>query len=492
MSIKRIQLTVRPLEWGDLWDSSLRRRGDLNRNLRGRRLVARLVLVTVTCALCSVSACQKEREFKAGDLPQTPAGRCAAAYFSAFNSDGDEMLRGFLEEYYSSAYLRQHPLEERLTHYNRLRETFGSLIPVRITSALDLQATLLVRPARKENTLVMRFQLEDQPPHKLSYVTISGIDLADVPDEYANHVATRAVPVSDELREGTVRAVARALMDVYIYPNLGRSMADTLLHSLAQGVYAGLTKAGALADKLTEDAVAVSGDRHVWVEAQNPLVQVSSDPVNRDASELKRDRFGFREARMLSGNVGYIKFDMIHDEEEAQGIMAAALADVAKCKALILDLRDNIGGEWGTAGLLLGYLLPAGTIVSRIFDREGTLIEERTVPSTVPGEPFDASVSVYVLTSKKTGSAAEALAYTLKHMERATIVGEVTRGMAHPSEEVVVNDYFRMSIPYLRSENVNTGTDWEGVGVVPDISVSAGDALETASKEASQQIGNGP
>jgi hypothetical protein len=408
--------------------------------------------------------------------------------FIRFAAD-DEMLRGFLEQYHSSAYLQQHPLGERLAHHNRLRDIFGKLISIRVTLSLDFQTTLLVRPAKKENVLVMRFQLEEQPSHKLSTMTFSGIDRADVPDEYVDYVATRAAPVSAELRESTVKAVARVLKDVYIYPELGESMSDTLLRHQAQGTYAELTKAGALADKLTEDAVALSGDLHIWVEAQNPLVQVSSDPVNRDPSELRRDKFDFKEARMVSGNVGIIKFDMIHDEEEAQEIMAAALADVSGCKALVLDLRDNIGGEWGTAALLLGYVLPGGTIYSRTFDREGALIKENAVPSAIPGRPFDASVPIYVLTSKKTGSAAEALAYTLKHMGRATIVGEVTRGMAHPSKEVVVNDYFRMSIPYLGSENVNTGTDWEGVGVVPDISVPAEDAMQMAVREALQRIG---
>ena len=464
----------------------------MNRNLRGRRLVARVLLATVSCALCAVSACRKASEFKASDLPQTPAGQCAVNYFSAFNSDGDEMLRGFLEEYRSPAYLQQHPLEKRLAHHIRLRGIFRALTPAKITLSLDLQITLLVVPDKKENVLVMRFQLEEQPPHKLSYITFSGLGHADVPDEYVAYVATRAAPIREELRESTVRSVAQALRDVYVYPELGQGMADTLLHHQGSGAYRDLTKAGALADKLTEDVLAVSGDLHISVEGQNPMVQVSSDPVNRDASELRRDNFDFREARMLPGNIGYIKFDMIHDEEEAQEIMAAALADVAGCDALILDLRDNMGGEWGTADLLLGYVLPGGTIVSRIFDRQGVFIDERAVPSAIPGEAFKTSVFVCVLTSERTGSAAEALAYILKHMDRATIVGEVTRGMAHPSEEVVVNNYFRMSIPFRRSENVNTGTDWEGVGVIPDIDVPAADALEAAVGEALQRIGNGP
>jgi hypothetical protein len=366
------------------------------------------------------------------------------------------------------------------------------LTPAKVTDSLDLQTTVLVSASKTENTVVMRFQLEEQPPHKLSYITFSGIDRMDVPDEYVDYVATRATPVSDELRESTSSAVAQAIRDVYVYPELARSMADTLLHHQARGDYKGLKRTGALADKLTEDAVAVSNDLHVWVEAQNPMVQVSSDPVNRDASELRQDNFGLRDARLLSGNIGYVKFDMIIDNEEAKQAMVAALAKVTGCEALILDLRDNIGGEWGTAGVVLGYLLPAGSIVDRIFDRKGALVEERVVPYVIPGEAFDASMPVYVLTSEQTGSAAEALAYTLKHMGRATIVGVVTRGMAHPSQELVVNEYFRVSIPYLRSENVMTGTDWEGVGVIPDVEVSDGDALATAVREALRRIGSDP
>jgi hypothetical protein len=360
---------------------------------------------------------------------------------------------------------------------------------VSVTLSLDLQLTMLVDPDKVDGALVMRFQLEESPPHHLLGVTITGIDRLSVEDDYANYVASRAAPVSEELRNSTIEAVAESLRDTYIYPELGQRMADALLQNQAQGAYGDLGKAGSLADRLTEDAVAVSNDLHIWVEAQNPLAPASTDPLNREPDELRRDNYDFKEARMLSGNIGYIKFDMIHDEQEAQEIVAAALADLAGCDALILDLRDNIGGAWGTAGLFLGYVLPGGTVVSRVFDRDGAVIETRTVPDTIPGAPFDASVPVYVLTSEQTGSAAEALAYALKHLGRATVFGEVTAGAAHPSEELVVNDYFRVSIPYLRSENVNTGTDWEGVGVLPDILVPAEDALEAAINDAKERIG---
>jgi hypothetical protein len=75
-------------------------------------------------------------------------------------------------------------------------------------------------------------------------------------------------------------------------------------------------------------------------------------------------------------------------------------------------------------------------------------------------------------------------------LDRATIVGEVTLGMAHPSREIVVNDYFRVSVPYLRSENVVTGTSFEGAGEVPTIKVAAARALEAAVEDALRQDSN--
>jgi len=94
-------------------------------------------------------------------------------------------------------------------------------------------------------------------------------------------------------------------------------------------------------------------------------------------------------------------------------------------------------------------------------------------------------VQLYILTSRQTPSAAEAFAYDLKHLGRATIIGETTSGAAHPAEEhpfpklnIVV------SIPYGRPISPITGTNWEGTGVEPHIQVPAEAALDVAHLEA--------
>ncbi len=443
----------------------------------------------IGCVASLAVTCGRAPALGPADFPCTAAGRCAAAYFNAFNSGDDDTLGAFVEKYRSPSYLELHPPDENIVHQNRLREIFGTLTPVRIALSLELQLTVLADPEQRADALVMRFQLESEAPHYLAFVTFSGIEKFDVPDEYVAYVATRAAPVDEPLRKNTVQSVAELLRSIYVYPELGRRMADTLLQNLTEGLYKDLRTAGMLAERLTEDAGAVSKDLHIWIEAQNPMAQASTDPANRDVESLRRDNYDFREVKMLDGDIGYLKFDMIHDDVEAKKIVVDAFSDIADCRALIFDLRDNIGGEWGTADMILGYLLPGGTIIGRIIDRDGRVVEERTVPREIPGTPFDENLPVYVLTSGRTGSAAEALAYALKNTGRAIVVGEVTCGAAHPSEEVVVNDYFRVSIPFRRSESAVTGTDWEGAGVIPQIKVPAADALGAASNHALKRIG---
>ena len=103
--------------------------------------------------------------------------------------------------------------------------------------------------------------------------------------------------------------------------------------------------------------------------------------------------------------------------------------------------------------------------------------------------PTLADIPIFVLTSKRSFSAAEALPYFLQAQKRATIVGETTRGGAHPIEYVDVPELsITVKIPVTRNINPITGTDWEKVGVEPDVKVPAKDALDVACKLAREAI----
>jgi len=83
---------------------------------------------------------------------------------------------------------------------------------------------------------------------------------------------------------------------------------------------------------------------------------------------------------------------------------------------------------------------------------------------------------------------AEEFAFDLKNQKRATIVGETTGGGAHPVAGHTVADYFMVGVPFAKSLDPVTKTNWEGTGVEPDVKVPAADALATAEKLATEKI----
>ena len=93
-----------------------------------------------------------------------------------------------------------------------------------------------------------------------------------------------------------------------------------------------------------------------------------------------------------------------------------------------------------------------------------------------------------MLTSKRTFSGAEEFAFDLKNQKRAMIVGETTGGGAHPGSGHRVADYFMVGVPFAKSRDPVTKTNWEGTGVEPDVKVPAADALATAEKLAMEKI----
>lgn len=95
---------------------------------------------------------------------------------------------------------------------------------------------------------------------------------------------------------------------------------------------------------------------------------------------------------------------------------------------------------------------------------------------------------MYVLTSDLTFSGGEEFAYNLKAQGRATLVGETTRGGAHPTQVFPITPTFEITVPIARSVNPVTGGNWEGTGVEPDLAVPAIEAFDAAYREALRHV----
>src|SRR5207247_812205 len=87
---------------------------------------------------------------------------------------------------------------------------------------------------------------------------------------------------------------------------------------------------------------------------------------------------------------------------------------------------------------------------------------------------------VYILTSSGTFSGGEEFSYDMQVMKLGTLVGETTGGGANPGDVSPLGSRLSIFMPSGRAENPITKSDWEGVGVKPDVSVPANRAFATA------------
>ena len=87
-----------------------------------------------------------------------------------------------------------------------------------------------------------------------------------------------------------------------------------------------------------------------------------------------------------------------------------------------------------------------------------------------------------------TFSAAEEFAYDLQQLKRVLIVGERTGGGAHAGLFYPIKTHFIAFIPTFRAINPVSGTNWEGVGVQPDLPVAPEEALDVAYEKAMAQV----
>jgi hypothetical protein len=305
------------------------------------------------------------------------------------------------------------------------------------------------------------------------------------------------LPIDARRSREVVEGAVKKLNQAYVFPETAKKVETELCKRLEKNEYDQVKSAQKLADLLTEQLQAVSKDKHLRVfYSHEPLPDEPKDQgsaADRARTEQMLEfgrtvNFGFEKTDRLEGNVGYLELNMFFPAALGGQTAAAAMNLLANTDALIIDLRKNGGGEPGMVALLCSYLFdPEPVHLNDLYFRpENSTHQWWTLP-LVPGQRYE-NKPVYVLTSKRTFSAAEEFTYNLKCLKRATIVGETTGGGAHPGGMKRLSDHFGIFVPSGRAINPVTKTNWEGTGVSPDVAVSAERALTTAHLAALKRI----
>jgi hypothetical protein len=396
---------------------------------------------------------------------------------------------------------------------HRVKELFpdGAVIRAELLRASDAPAQLTVRvfvPATED--LAGWAATHREPMEKLRRELSLRLPSArlleftsDAPDAVVVSMPDDGSLAAEQLPNREVVAKALALLrENYVFPELAGEVAAAIETRLAAGEYDNLDEI-TLTDLLTSHLQEASGDKHLGVrlgggpgpgDGQRRDDRQRDEPTDHEARRLKMrqmgrlDNFGIHRVERLDGNIGYLDLRRMPMPENAGPAIAAAMELVCGTYALIIDLRRNGGGHPNGVAFWCSYLLPEEPVhLNDIFHADTGETRQFWSLPYVPGTRY-LDRPVYVLTSSRTFSGGEDLCYTLQALGRAELIGETTGGGAHPTRGFPISAAVHIAVPFARSINPVTGTNWQGTGVVPDTEVPADQAYGAAYAKALRHV----
>jgi hypothetical protein len=297
----------------------------------------------------------------------------------------------------------------------------------------------------------------------------------------------------------------------YVFPELADQAAIAVEARLAAGEYDDLDEI-TLTELVTSQLQEITGDKHLRMRlgggpgpgrggpgpdrgGPGPRPEPDgAEPRDHEARRLamrqrgRLDNFGIRRVERLDGNIGYLDVRRVAVPANAGPAISAAMELVAGTYALIIDLRQNGGGSPEGVVFWCSYLFTEQpTHLNDIFHADTGETRQFWALPYVPGTRY-VDRPVYVLTSSHTFSGGEDFCYTLQALGRAELIGETTGGGAHPTRPFLISPAVHIAIPFARSINPVTGTNWQGTGVAPDIAVPEAEAYDVAYARALRHV----
>ena len=406
-------------------------------------------------------------------LPSTPAGTVVKAWYDAYGSGDTLRILDFYRQY--------QPQRARSTV--QFRTATGGFDIISVERAEPRRMEFLARERKTPQTYYATVDLTPTDPPQItsSYLIPLG-----------PNGSVDAMRIDAPGRAKIIDGAIAKLDSFYVFPNVAKRMADSLRARRTRGAYDTYTNAPSFSVKLNSELRDLSRDKHMNIQYSaraiplRPRSATPPPPSPEDSARMRSQmdamNCGFVKVEQLEGNVGYVKFNGFADVDFCGATASAAMSFVAASRALIVDLRENGGGSPAMVAYVSSYLFSTRTHLNDLWERSTGKSQEYWTRDDIPGRRFGGEKPVYVLTSAQTFSGAEEFSYNLKSLERATIVGETTGGGAHPVSGHQIDEHFMIGVPFARAINPITKTNWEGVGVEPDVKVPAADALATALK----------
>lgn len=398
------------------------------------------------------------------EIPETPAGNSLSQFLHAVNEADDADRLAFLKDGFEKN--DEATVEERSSKTDRLRSQLGHLELKKILKSTERKISASCDAANGPSVNLTITVTEETG--KIGRIELE-LGNEDGSDEMAD-----AGPLDAKTKQDVIERLATELRTKYVFPDVGEEMATAVEKSIADGEFDELDDANEFAKRLTDQLRDICHDKHLRIRAG------SSQRPGKKPGRRQVDNHGFAKLEMLPGGVGYLKFNYFSGDQAAEKTAAAAMNFLGNSNAVIFDLRDNGGGSPEMIAFLSSYLFDEPVHLNSFYNRPTDTTTETWTRKEVPGDKLSPQTPVFVLTSNYTFSGAEEFTYNLKNLKRGTIVGETTGGGAHPVMPVSLGKRMHITMPFARAINPITETNWEGVGVEPDVKVASDQALKKA------------
>ncbi|WP_136667988.1 S41 family peptidase [Flavobacterium sp. H122] len=282
-------------------------------------------------------------------------------------------------------------------------------------------------------------------------------------------------------RNKQILEIADKINEYYIFEDVANQLSEKLKSEITLKTFDNLTDAE-FAKSLSNYLTKNGNDLHFNV-LYRPNQEEEKKTVNEKEMLKKYDainkqwNYGFEKVIRLDGNIGYIEYTGFPEgNQSAQQILDATMSFVSNTNALIIDLRNNQGGDGKMVELFLSYFFENKIKLNEVYTRYNDKTTKSYTAKKVNGKKY-LDKPVYILVNNKTISAAEALAYNLQQNKIAKIIGDKTYGAANPVKAFFIGNKYHLFIPVSIEKNSITNTNWEHIGIDADVKINSEKAL---------------
>lgn len=297
--------------------------------------------------------------------------------------------------------------------------------------------------------------------------------------------------ITKPYKDNIIKKASQELRSRYVFKEKADLVTSKIDELLKQNHFDQFKTLESFSEAITRVIYDVTKDKHISVSLKpkkhkdKENVDAMQEWINNRLEErtfFRRYNANFKAIIKKENNIGYLDLRGFYGLDFGREFANAAMVFLATSDAIIIDLRNNSGGRGRMAFHLLSFFFDKQIITGKSLRRRGNQFIEKThyTPKREPHLTMP-DIPLFILTSPKTFSAAEAFSYPLKAYGRATFIGETTKGGANAGDLISLDDKLQIFIPDVAGlPHPETNEIFEGKGIEPDVKISSDKALEKA------------